>query len=98
MVGWLKKYYAECPECGSPHVRVPWEPGRALWRRRLGSGLVTLWITLAGWIAFGVALGSFWPWVAALAAYSTLSAWALLAVNRSLRRFDCVQCGYRWRV
>ena len=96
MVGWLKKYHTECPRCGSPQVRVPWELGRVRGRRLLARALVALWLTMAGWAAFGVAIGSIWPWVAALVAYLALSVGALLAAGRSLRRFDCVACRYRW--
>ena len=96
MVGWLKKYYAECPSCGGAQVRVPWEQARVRGRRRLGLGLAALWISMAGWVTLSVMTGSIWPWTSALVASAAISAGALVKVSRDLRRYDCTDCGHRW--
>ena len=96
MVGWLAKRFSECPQCGSPNVRVPWGLAERESARRRVWALLTLWLTYGGWIAGAALTGSLWLWAAPAAAYGVLTLLALRRASVERRRRRCLDCGHVW--
>ena len=96
MVGWLTKRFSECPQCGSPNVRVPWSlAGREAARRRTWA-LLALWISYGAWAAAAALTGSLWLWIAPAAVYATATLAALQRAGAERRRRRCLDCGHVW--
>lgn len=92
-----RKFFAECPRCHSPAVRVPWEPARAKGRRRAFQGLAALWSTAIAWVALALAKGDI-LWLIALGAYVLTTAGVAAYVYRSAHTYRCTTCRLGWRV
>lgn len=96
MVGWLAKRFSECPQCGSPNVRVPWGlAGREAARRR-AQALLALWFSYVAWAIAAALTGSLWLWVAPAAAYGAATLLALRRAAVERRRRRCLDCGHVW--
>ncbi len=96
MVGWLTKRFSECPQCGSPNVRVPWSlAGREAARRRAWT-LLVLWLSYGAWIIAAALTGSLWLWVAPATAYGAATLLALQRAGAERRRRECLDCGHVW--
>jgi len=98
MVGWLAKPFSECPQCGSPNVRVPWSLAEREAARRRTWALVALWLSYAAWAIAAALTGSLWLWIAPAAAYGAATLLTLQRAGAERRRRECLDCGHVWNV
>ena len=91
-----RKRFVECPGCGSPAVRVPWEPQSVARRRSALRALGVFWLTSVVWGILALLTGE--PsWVLALPVYGLVTIAVGVAYYRSAHGFRCSRCNRRWR-
>ena len=91
-----RKRFMECPGCGSPAVRVPWEPESVARRRRALWALGLFWLTSTVWGTLALLTGE--PsWVLPLPLYALVSVVVGVAYYRSAHGYQCAGCNRRWR-